>query len=302
MPDTLYQIMGRHRVAPLPDRKPPWLKVRAPGGPNYIRLKHLMRELNLHTVCEEAHCPNVGECWEHGTATFMILGDVCTRNCGYCAVAHGRPPVTDLEEPRRVAEAATTMNLRHVVITSVDRDDLPDFGAGIFAETIRLVHERVPTCSVEVLVPDFQGDEESIAAVLEARPEIYNHNTETVPRLYKKARPGGRYARVLEIFRFAKRTAPDIPTKTGMILGMGETVEEVLEVMRDLRTVDVDILTLGQYLRPSSAHIALDRYYAPEEFRFLKEEGMKMGFKHVESSPLVRSSYHAWEQVQAAGV
>ena len=302
MPDTLYQIMGRHRVAPLPDRKPPWLKVRAPGGPNYIRLKHLMRELNLHTVCEEAHCPNVGECWEHGTATFMILGDVCTRNCGYCAVAHGRPPVTDLEEPRRVAEAAATMNLRHVVITSVDRDDLPDFGAGIFAETIRLVHERVPTCSVEVLVPDFQGDEESIAAVLEARPEIYNHNTETVPRLYKKARPGGRYSRVMSIFQLVKRLAPDIPTKTGMMLGLGETVEEVLAVMRDLRQVDVDILTLGQYLRPSNDHLPMDRYYTPDEFASLRKEGLAMGFRHVESGPLVRSSYHAWEQVQAAGV
>jgi lipoic acid synthetase len=302
MPDTLYQIMGRHRVAPLPERKPPWLKVRAPGGPNYIRLKHLMRELNLHTVCEEAHCPNVGECWEHGTATFMILGDVCTRNCGYCAVAHGRPPVTDLEEPRRVAEAAATMNLRHAVITSVDRDDLPDFGAGIFAETIQLVHERVPTCSVEVLVPDFQGDEDAIATVLNARPEIYNHNTETVPRLYKKARPGGRYPRVMSIFQLVKRLAPDIPTKSGMMLGLGETTEEVLAVMRDLREVDVDILTLGQYLRPSNDHLPMDRYYTPDEFTAFRAEGLAMGFKHVESGPLVRSSYHAWEQVQAAGV
>jgi lipoic acid synthetase len=302
MSDTLYQILGRHRVQPLPDRKPPWLKVRAPGGANYIRLKHLMRELNLHTVCEEAHCPNVGECWEHGTATFMILGDVCTRNCGYCAVAHGRPPVTDLEEPQRVAEAAATMNLRHVVITSVDRDDLPDFGAGIFAETIRLVHERVPTCSVEVLVPDFQGDEAAITTVLEARPEIYNHNTETVPRLYKKARPGGRYARVMTIFQLVKRLAPEIPTKTGMMLGLGETIEEVLAVMRDLREVDVDILTLGQYLRPSNDHLPMDRYWTPEEFATLRAEGLAMGFRHVESGPLVRSSYHAWEQVQAAGV
>ena len=302
MPETLYQILGRHRSEPLPERKPGWLKVKAPGGPNYLRLQQLMRELNLHSVCEEAHCPNVGECWEHGTATFMILGDVCTRNCAYCAVAHGRPPSYDITEPARVAQAIAEMSLQHAVITSVDRDDLPDFGAYIFAETIRQIHARVPGCSVEVLVPDFQGTEASIAAVLEARPEIYNHNTETVPRLYKKARPGGRYARVLEIFRFAKRTAPDIPTKTGMILGMGETIEEVVEVMGDLREVDVDILTLGQYLRPSSSHIALDRYYAPEEFRFLKERGMEMGFKHVESSPLVRSSYHAWEQVQAAGV
>ena len=294
--------MGRHRVEPLPERKPSWLKVKAPGGPNYLRLKHMMRELDLHSVCEEAHCPNVGECWEHGTATFMILGDVCTRNCAYCAVAHGRPPKYDIAEPNRVAEAIAQMQLQHAVITSVDRDDLPDFGAYIFAETIRQIHERVPGCSVEVLVPDFQGNEDSIRAVLEAQPEIYNHNTETVPRLYKKARPGGRYRRVMEIFRLAKRIAPDIPTKTGMILGMGETNEEVIEVMKDLRDVDVDILTLGQYLRPSDSHIALDRYVTPQEFRQLYEIGMSLGFRHVESSPLVRSSYHAWEQVQAAGV
>jgi lipoic acid synthetase len=302
MSEVLYQIMGRHRSEPLPERKPPWLKVKAPGGPNYIRLKHLMRELDLHSVCEEAHCPNVGECWEHGTATFMILGDVCTRNCAYCAVAHGRPPKYDITEPERVAQAISEMNLQHAVITSVDRDDLPDFGSWIFAETIRQIHDRVPGCSVEVLVPDFQGSEASIREVLEAEPEIYNHNTETVPRLYKKARPGGRYPRVMEIFRFAKRIAPDIPTKTGMILGMGETVKEVIAVMEDLREVDVDILTLGQYLRPSENHIALDRYYTPQEFRELRDIGMEMGFRHVESGPLVRSSYHAWEQVQAAGV
>ncbi|MBI1808780.1 MAG: lipoyl synthase [Gemmatimonadetes bacterium] len=294
--------MGRHRAEPLPERKPSWLKVKAPGGHGYLGLKGLMRELDLHTVCEEAHCPNVGECWDHGTATFMILGDVCTRNCAYCAVAHGRPPKFDPAEPSRVAEAAEKMQLRHLVITSVDRDDLPDFGAWAFAEVIRQVHERVPGCSVEVLVPDFQGNEDAIRSVLEARPEIYNHNTETVPRLYKKARPGGRYERVKEIFRFAKRTAPDIPTKTGIIVGMGETNEEVLETMRDLRTVDVDILTIGQYLRPSNDHIALDRYVTPDEFRMFYEAGMAMGFKHVESAPLVRSSYHAWEQVQAAGV
>ena len=302
MSEVLYQIMGRHRSEPLPERKPSWLKVKAPGGPNYLRLKQMMRELDLHSVCEEARCPNVGECWEHGTATFMILGDVCTRNCAYCAVAHGRPPRYDIEEPERVGQAIAEMRLQHAVITSVDRDDLPDFGAYIFAETIRQIHARVPECSVEVLVPDFQGNEDSIRTVLEARPEIYNHNTETVPRLYKKARPGGRYARVMEIFRLAKRIAPDIPTKTGIILGMGETIEEVVAVMHDLRAVDVDILTLGQYLRPSENHIALDRYYTPEEFRYLRDVGMEMGFKHVESSPLVRSSYHAWEQVQAAGV
>jgi lipoic acid synthetase len=302
MTEPLYQIMGRHRAEPLPARKPSWLKVKAPGGANYVRLKHLMRELNLHTVCEEAHCPNVGECWEHGAATFMILGDVCTRNCGYCAVSHGRPPITDYEEPARVASAIAQMQLRHAVITSVDRDDLSDYGAGIFAETIRLVHEKVPTCSVEVLVPDFQGDEAAITTVLEARPEIYNHNTETVPRLYKRARPGGRYQRVLGIFELAKRLAPDIPTKTGIILGLGETIEEVLAVMKDLRSVDVDILTLGQYLRPSDGHLPLDRYYTPDEFAALRRDGLAMGFRHVESGPLVRSSYHAWEQVQAAGV
>lgn len=302
MAETLHQIMGRHRREPLPERKPQWLKVKAPGGTNYIRLKQLMRDLNLHTVCEEAHCPNIGECWEHGTATFMILGDVCTRNCAYCAVSHGRPPAYDIEEPSRVAEAIAELNLRHAVITSVDRDDLPDFGAYIFAETIRQIRAKLPSCSIEVLVPDFQGNEDSIRAVLDARPDIYNHNTETVPRLYKKARPGGRYERLLEIFRMAKRIAPDVPTKTGIILGLGETNEEVVEVMKDLRAVDVDILTLGQYLRPSDGHIALDRYVTPAEFRELYDVGMALGFRHVESGPLVRSSYHAWEQVQAAGV
>jgi lipoic acid synthetase len=302
MGETLYQISGRHRVQPLPERKPSWLKVRAPGGPNYLRLKQMMREMDLHTVCEEAHCPNVGECWEHGTATFMILGDVCTRNCAYCAVAHGRPPKFDAAEPERVARAVAEMRLQHAVITSVDRDDLPDFGAWAFAETIRQIKAQVPACSVEVLVPDFQGKEDSIRAVLEAAPDIYNHNTETVPRLYKRCRPGGRYERVMKIFERAKQMAPQIPTKTGIILGMGETNEEVVAVMRDLRGVDVDILTLGQYLRPSDSHIKLDRYVTPEEFRWFREVGASLGFRHVESGPLVRSSYHAWEQVQAAGV
>jgi lipoic acid synthetase len=302
MSETLYQIMGRHRAEPLPERKPSWLKVKAPGGGNYLHLKNLMRDLELNTVCEEAHCPNVGECWEHGTATFMILGDVCTRNCAYCAVAHGRPPKFDAAEPSRVAEAARKMNLRHVVLTSVDRDDLPDFGAWAFAETVRLIKADNPETSVECLVPDFQGNEDSIRTVLEAGPDIYNHNTETVPRLYKKARPGGRYERVMEIFRTSKRLAPHIPTKTGIIVGMGETNEEIVEVMKDLRAVDVDILTIGQYLRPSDDHILLDRYVTPEEFRWLYQQGMAMGFRHVESAPLVRSSYHAWEQVQAAGV
>ncbi|MHB1862750.1 MAG: lipoyl synthase [Gemmatimonadaceae bacterium] len=302
MGEALYQILGRHRAEPLPERKPSWLKVRAPGAGNYVHLKHLMRDLDLHTVCEEAHCPNVGECWEHGTATFMILGDVCTRNCAYCAVAHGRPPKYDPSEPERVAAATSQMSLRHVVLTSVDRDDLPDFGAWAFAETIRLIKAGNPETSVEVLVPDFQGNEAAIRTVLDAGPDIYNHNTETVPRLYKRCRPGGRYERVMEIFRTSKRLAPHIPTKTGIILGMGETNEEVAVVMKDLRDVDVDILTLGQYLRPSDGHIPLDRYVTPEEFRQLRDIGMALGFRHVEAGPLVRSSYHAWEQVQAAGV
>lgn len=232
----------------------------------------------------------------------MILGDVCTRNCAYCAVAHGRPPKFDAAEPERVARAVAEMRLQHAVITSVDRDDLPDFGAWAFAETIRQIKTQVPACSVEVLVPDFQGKEDSIRAVLEAGPDIYNHNTETVPRLYKRCRPGGRYERVMKIFERAKQMAPQIPTKTGIILGMGETNEEVVAVMRDLRAVDVDILTLGQYLRPSDSHIKLDRYVTPEEFRWFREVGASLGFRHVESGPLVRSSYHAWEQVQAAGV
>jgi len=299
MPDTLYQIMGRHRAAPLPERKPGWLRIRPPGGKNYARLRHLMRDLDLHTVCEEAHCPNIGECWEHGTATFMVLGDVCTRNCAYCAVAHGRPPAYDTAEPERVAAAVAEMGLQHAVITSVDRDDLPDFGAWVFAETIRQIRARLSDCSVEVLVPDFQGNEASIRTVLDARPDIYNHNTETVPRLYKRCRPGGRYERVLNIFRFVKRAAPDIPTKSGIILGMGETVEEIHATMRDLRAVGVDLLTLGQYLRPSESHIALDRYYTPDEFRALRDAGMEMGFRHVEAGPLVRSSYHAREQLEA---
>jgi len=302
MSDTLYQILGRHRSEPLPERKPGWLKVRAPGGSSYARIKGLMRDMDLHSVCEEAHCPNVGECWEHGTATFMILGDVCTRNCAYCAVAHGRPPKYDTGEPARVAQAIAQMKLRHAVITSVDRDDLPDFGAFVFAETIREVHKQLPDCSVEVLVPDFQGKVSSIHAVLDANPQIYNHNTETVPRLYKRCRPGGRYERVMEIFRVARRHSPHIPTKSGIILGMGETIEEVIQTMGDLREVDVDILTVGQYLRPSHDHIPLDRYVTPDEFRMLRETGLEMGYKHVESGPLVRSSYHAWEQVQAAGV
>jgi len=297
MPDTLYQIMGRHRSDPLPDRKPSWLKVKAPGGPNYMRLKHLMRELDLHSVCEEAHCPNVGECWEHGTATFMILGDVCTRNCAYCAVAHGRPPKYDIAEPHRVAQAIAQMGLQHAVITSVDRDDLPDFGAWVFAETIRQIHERIPGCSVEVLVPDFQGNEDSIRTVLEARPEIYNHNTETVPRLYSTIRLGGNYEITLELLRRVKEWNPSSITKTGIMLGLGEKDHELESVIRDLVSIHIDILTLGQYLRPTKKHAPVRKYYQPEEFRDWKIKGEKMGIAHVESGPLVRSSYHAEEQI-----
>jgi len=299
MGETLYQITGRHRVEPLPERKPSWLKVKAPGGPNYLRLTRMMRELNLHTVCEEAHCPNVGECWEHGTATFMILGDVCTRNCAYCAVSHGRPPKYDIEEPSRVAEAIGEMQLQHAVITSVDRDDLPDFGAYIFAETIRQIKQRLPDCSVEVLVPDFQGNEDSIRAVLEAGPDIYNHNTETVPRLYRQVRKGALYERSLELLRRSKQTHPAVPTKTGMMLGLGEQEDEVLSTMRDLAAQGTNILTLGQYLQPTRDHLPVVRFVHPNEFAEFKRLGEQMGFKHVESGPLVRSSYHAFDQAAA---
>ncbi len=279
--------------------KPEWLKVKAPGSENYLRLKQLMRGLQLHTVCEEARCPNIGECWHYGTATFMILGDVCTRNCGYCAVAHGKPPTLDLEEPARVGNAVDVLGLNYVVITSVDRDDLPDGGASIFAATIRETRQRRPSCRIEVLIPDFQGDEAALRTVLDARPDVLNHNTETVPRLYRKARSGGRYPRTLELLQRSKAYAPDIPTKTGMMLGLGETHDEVVAVLEDLRRVDVDILTLGQYLRPSEKHLEMVRYYHPDEFAELKRIALDLGFGHVESGPLVRSSYHAHEQADS---
>ena len=300
MSDTLYQIMGRHRTVPLPERKPPWLKVKAPGGANYIRLKHLMRELDLHTVCEEAHCPNVGECWEHGAATFMILGDVCTRNCSYCAVAHGTPTALDVEEPVRLAEAVAQMGLRHVVITSVDRDDLPNGGAEIFAASIAEIRRRLPETSIEVLIPDFKGNAEALRIVVDAKPDILNHNLETIERLYRIARPGGRYPRALELLRRAKELDRDMLTKSGIICGLGEDWDELLGAMRDLRAQDVDILTLGQYLRPSDQHLPIARWYTPDEFAELKRFGLSLGYRHVESGPLVRSSYHAWEQVEAA--
>ena len=282
-------------------RKPDWLKVRAPGGPAYIRLKGLMREWNLHTVCEEAHCPNIGECWEDLTATFMILGDVCTRNCGYCAVAHGRPVWEDREEPERVGRAVRALGLEHVVVTSVNRDDLADGGAAVFAATVRAIRREAPGCQVEVLIPDFQGSAEALQTVLDARPEILNHNVETVPRLYKLARHGGRYERSLELFRRARRAAPGLLTKSGLILGLGEEHEELRATMSDLRAADVNILTLGQYLRPSPQHLPIARFYRPDEFRELAEEGKRMGFAHVEAGPLVRSSYHAKRQVAAIG-
>jgi len=277
--------------------KPSWLKVRAPGGPQYLRLKGLMREWNLHSVCEEAHCPNIGECWEDLTATFMILGDVCTRNCGYCAVTHGRPQWEDREEPERVGRAVRELGLEHVVITSVNRDDLADGGAAHFAATVGAIRRHAPACRVELLIPDFQGQGEALDAVIAAGPDILNHNTETVPRLYKLARHGGRYERTLEIFRRSRRVAPGLLTKSGIILGLGEERDELVATMRDLREAGVSILTLGQYLRPSAQHLPVARYYHPDEFRELGDIGRALGFAHVESGPLVRSSYHAKSQV-----
>jgi lipoic acid synthetase len=284
-------------------RKPAWLKVRAPGGSNYVEVKRLMRDLGLHTVCEEAHCPNVGECWEHRAATFMILGDVCTRNCAYCAVAHGTPAPYDPDEPVRLAEAVTRMGLRHVVITSVDRDDLPNGGAEAFAQCVQEIRRRLPDTSVELLTPDFKGSDAALEMVLAAQPDILNHNLETIDRLYRIARPGGRYARALRLLRRAKEVAPDQVTKSGIMCGLGEEWDELTGAMGDVRAQGVDILTLGQYLRPSDSHLPVARFYTPSEFTQLREAGLAMGFRHVESGPLVRSSYHAWEQaLRAAAV
>jgi lipoyl synthase len=283
-----------------PARKPGWLKVKAPGGPNYVHLKSLMRELGLHTVCEEARCPNIGECWEHKAATFMILGDVCTRNCTYCAVSHGTPTAFDPLEPVRLAEAVERMGLAHVVITSVDRDDLPNGGAEAFAGCITEIKLRLPETSVEVLIPDFKGSEQALRIVMDAGPDILNHNLETAERLYRLARPGGRYDRALALLANARRMDAGALTKSGIILGMGEEWDEVIVCLRDLRRSDVNILTLGQYLRPSASHMPVARYYTPDEFAEFKEIGLRMGFSHVESSPLTRSSYHAWEQVTSA--
>jgi lipoic acid synthetase len=283
----------------LKSRKPGWLKVRSPGGQNYLRLQKMMRTQSLHTVCEEAACPNIGECWEAGTATFMILGDVCTRACKYCGVAHGMPTILDEDEPYRVAESVAEMQLEHLVVTSVNRDELPDGGAGIYATLIREVHRRVPGCSVEVLIPDFKGDEEALKVVVDAKPEILGHNIETVERLHPEVRPGGRYWRSISFLGAAKRINPTTLTKTGIILGMGEEEDEIHQAMADVRKAGVDILTLGQYLRPSSAHIPVARWVGPEEFAHWKVVGEEeLGFAHVESGPLVRSSYHAKEQAR----
>jgi lipoyl synthase len=290
-------VSSKQAVRAIPDRKPPWLKVRFPGGENYIRLKNIMREGQLHTVCEEAHCPNIGECWEAGTATFMILGDTCTRACGFCAVKTGRPGALDRLEPMRVANAVREMGLTHAVVTSVNRDDEPDGGASIFAATIRWIRRLSPGTSVEVLIPDFMGNWSALEVVMNARPEILNHNTETVPRLYRRVRPKGRYERTLELLRRAKELDPEATTKSGLMVGLGETKHELLMVFADLVDRGVDVLTVGQYLRPSAKHLPVVQYYHPDEFAELREEALALGFRHVEAGPLVRSSYHAERQV-----
>jgi lipoyl synthase len=282
--------------------KPAWLKAKAPVGENYHSLKRLARSLNLHTVCESAQCPNIGECWEHKTATFMMLGNLCTRRCGFCAVPKGRPEPIDFDEPRRVAEAIATLGLKHAVVTSVNRDDDIVGGARAFAMLIDEVRQQAPGCQIEVLVPDFQGREEAIRLVVEARPEVLNHNTETVPRLYRVVRSGSRYERSLLLLETAKRLDPTVITKSGVMAGLGEEMDELLAVFRDLANVGVDILTVGQYLRPSKDHLPMARYYTPDEFAEMKIEAMKMGFRHVESGPLVRSSYHAHEQAASTGL
>jgi lipoic acid synthetase len=279
--------------------RPRWLRAPAPHGENYRELKSLIERLRLHTVCESAACPNVGECWNHRTATFMILGNVCTRRCGFCAVEKGAPLPVDYDEPQRVAEAVRIMGLKFAVVTSVNRDDREDGGAELFVLTIRAIRERVPGCGVEVLIPDFQGNLAAVESVMEAAPDVLNHNTETVPRLYRQVRLGARYERSLAVLAHARRLSPDAPVKSGLMLGFGETIEEVLGVMRDLRDAGVDVLTLGQYLRPSPRHLPIVRYVPPAEFEELKRLGYEMGFRHVESGPLVRSSYHAADSTRA---
>ena len=286
----------------VPVRKPEWLKAKAPGGETFHALKKMARDLKLHTVCESAHCPNIGECWHHKTATFMMLGNLCTRRCGFCAVPKGRPEPIDFDEPRRVAEAVGALGLQHAVITSVNRDDDLVGGARIFAMVIEEIRRQAPGCRVEVLIPDFQGNREAIGVVVEARPEVLNHNTESVPRLYRVVRSGARYERTLELLRYAKELNPAGITKSGVMVGLGEETHELLEVFRDLAAVGCDILTIGQYLRPSRDHLPMARLYTPREFAELKTEALKMGFRHVESGPLVRSSYHAHEQAASTGL
>jgi lipoic acid synthetase len=288
------------RKSPAP--KPDWLKARAPVGENYHDLKRLARSLNLHTVCESAHCPNIGECWHHKTATFMMLGNLCTRRCGFCAVPKGRPDAIDFDEPRRVAEAVASLGLQHAVITSVNRDDDLAGGARAFAMVIDEIRRQAPGCRVEVLIPDFQGNREAIRTVVEARPEVLNHNTESVPRLYRVVRSGARYERSLELLHYSKTLNPGGVTKSGVMVGLGEETAELLEVFRDLAATGCDILTIGQYLRPSRDHLPMARLYTPREFADLKTEALKFGFRHVESGPLVRSSYHAHEQAASTGL
>ena len=285
---------------PIKQPKPSWLRAKAPVGENFHQLKKLARGLGLHTVCESAQCPNIGECWNHGTATFMLLGDICTRRCGFCAVPKGRPLPLDHDEPRRVAEAVATLGLKHAVITSVNRDDDNLGGARIFAETVREVRRVAPNCRVEVLIPDFQGIEEALQIVLDAGPDVLNHNTESVPRLYRAVRSGARYERTLKLLENTKKFSPGMVTKSGLMVGLGETMTELIDVFRDLAERHVDILTVGQYLRPSRDHLPIARFYTPEEFAYLKEEALRLGFRHVESGPLVRSSYHAHEQADGA--
>ena len=288
--------------APAPrGNRPSWLKVRFPQGQNYLELRDLMREQRLNTICEEAMCPNIGECWENRTATFLILGEICTRNCGFCSVITGRPTGLDLDEPRRLAEAVERIGLRHIVITSVTRDDLPDGGSAIFAETIRQLRERVPGCGIEVLIPDFQGNWDALKTVMDAKPDILNHNMETVPRLYNRVRPKAIYTQSLELLKRAKDLAPDVASKSGLMVGLGEEREELLQAFADMRASDVDVLTVGQYLRPTMKHLPVERYVDPSEFADYKTVAYDLGFKHVESGPLVRSSYHAHEQVPARG-
>jgi len=284
---------------PLRQPKPEWLRAKAPVGDNFHKLKKLARGLELHTVCESAQCPNIGECWNHRTATFMLLGDICTRRCGFCAVPKGKPEAIDWDEPQRVAEAVATLGLKHAVVTSVNRDDDNVGGAKIFAETIRAIRSLIPDCRVEVLIPDFQGLEEPLRIVLEARPDVLNHNTESVPRLYRVVRSGARYQRTLDLLENAKKFSPGMVTKSGVMVGLGESMEELVEVFRDLGDRGVDILTVGQYLRPSKDHLPIARFYTPAEFQQLKVEALRFGFRHVESGPLVRSSYHAHEQAAA---